>query len=123
MVRGEMTTEDSRAQHEIAREIGDIEAQSAEHLATIELLEQQWDEYRQVMRANTRIYEEAGVGLGERNYFVQKGLAARRELDAFVNRLEDQHGQFLAETAREIRSTSEEKLERLRHEKAGASWG
>lgn len=110
------------SQSELDRTIGALESQAAEDLATIRLLEQEWDDYRRVMRENTALYEEAGIALGATNYFVQKGLAARRELDGYVGRLADEQEELFTETAREISSRSEAELERLRKEKAGASW-
>lgn len=61
--------------------------------------------------------------LDAKNYFVQKGLAASRELDSYVGRLARDHADLLDETEREVRSTSEAELERLRREKADVSWG
>lgn len=107
---------------ELDQEISAHETRTSEDLATILRLEQQWEEHRQVMRENTARFEEAGIGMGAENYFVQKGLAARRELDSYVGRLADEQEQLLAETARGIRSTSEAELDRLRQEKAGAAW-
>lgn len=107
---------------ELDQKISARETRTEEDLATVRLLEEQWDQYRQVMRENTARYEEAGVAMGAKNYFVQKGLAARRELDSYVGQLVREQEEFLAETASSIRSTSETELERLRKEKAGASW-
>ena len=107
---------------ELERMIGARENQAAEDLATIRLLEREWDDYRHVMRENSARYEDAGTAIGAANYFVQKGLAARRELDRYVGRLADEQEDLFTEAAREIRSTSETELDRLRTEKAGASW-
>jgi hypothetical protein len=114
----------SPRQHvELDQTISAHESQTADDLATIRLLEQQWEEYRQVMREHTARFEESSIGMGTQNYFVQKGLAARKELDTFVGQLAEEQEELLAETARGIRSKSETELERLRREKAGASWG
>lgn len=114
----------SRAdESEFDQAISALETQVAEDLATIRLHEQQWEEYRQVMRENSARFEQAGVGIGVSNYFVQKGLAARKEVDTYVGRLAHEQAELLAETARGIRSASEVELERLRRERAGASWG
>lgn len=104
---------------DVGRKISAVESQAAEHLATIRLLEEQGDEYRRVMRENTAMFEEASVAMGTENYFVQRGLASRKELDSYVRHLADDQEELLAETAREVRSGSEAELERLRQEKAG----
>ncbi|WP_434318264.1 hypothetical protein [Leifsonia sp. P73] len=115
---------DSAVERRVAldRQIRDRESQAAEDLATIRVLSEQWETYHQVMRTNTQRFEEAGIGLGAKNYFVQKGLAARSELDAYVSRLARDHVELLDEAARDIRWKSEAEVERLRQEKAGASW-
>lgn len=105
------------------RQIKDCESRTAEDLATIRVLSEQWVSYAHVMRVNSERFEEAGVRLGAKNYFVQKGLAASRELDAYVSRLARDHAELLDDTEREVRSTSEAELERLRREKADVSWG
>ncbi|WP_460631269.1 hypothetical protein [Leifsonia lichenia] len=104
------------------RQIRDRESRTAEDLATIRVLSEQWETYHQAMRTNAQRFEGAGIALGRKNYFVQRGLAARRELDAFVSRLARDQAELLEETSREIRSTSEAEVERLRQEKSEASW-
>lgn len=107
---------------ELDQKISAHETRTAEDLATLRLLEQQGEEYRRVMRENTARFERAAIGMGAKNYFVQKGLAARKELDAYVGQLAHEQAELLAETARVIRSESEAELERLRRERAGALW-
>ncbi|QNE37230.1 hypothetical protein [Leifsonia shinshuensis] len=92
-------------------------------LSTIRHLEQEWEAYREVMRAESALYEHAAHDIGTKNYFVHKGLAARREVDAYVRQLASEMVELLEETAREVRLESEAELERLRAEKAGATWG
>ncbi|MFJ3393364.1 hypothetical protein [Leifsonia aquatica] len=111
----------NRRQVECDRAV-DREAQTSEDLATIRLLEQQWDEYRRVMRQNTARYEEAGSALGVENYYVQRGMAARQELDSYVGRLAREQEELLQEAAQRIRSQSEEESERARREQGGVSW-
>jgi hypothetical protein len=115
-----MNGQDQR--HALDRQIRAHEDQVAEDLSTIRVLEQEWDDYRQVMRENTARFEEASIAIGADNYFVQKQLAARKELDSYVGRLAYEQEEFLAETAQSIRSESEAELDRLRNERAGASW-
>ncbi|MEN2736826.1 hypothetical protein ABCS02_03455 [Microbacterium sp. X-17] len=105
------------------RQIRDQESRTAEDLVTIRVLGEQWESYAQVMRVNSERFEDAGVRLDAKNYFVQKGLAASRELDSYVSRLARDHAELLDEAEREVRSTSEAELERLRREKADVSWG
>ncbi|GAA4143876.1 hypothetical protein [Leifsonia shinshuensis] len=105
------------------RQIRDRESRTAEDLATIRVLSEQWASYAHVMRVHSERFEEAGVRLDAKNYFVQKGLAASRELDAYVSRLAGDHAELLDETERSLRSASEAELERLRREKADVSWG
>src|SRR5205085_169534 len=104
-------------QIELDREISAHESQVEENLATVRTLEQQWDDYRQVMRDNTARFEEASAAMDAKNYFEQKALTARKELDSYVGQIAREQEELLAETAREIRSVSEAELERLRHEK------
>ncbi|WP_200949690.1 hypothetical protein [Leifsonia sp. Root227] len=103
--------------------ISALENRAADDIATVRLLEQQWDDYREVMHENTARFEEAGIGMGAKTHSVHKGMAARRELDSYVGQLAYEQAELLAETAREIRSHAEFESERLRREKAGTSWG
>lgn len=91
----------------------------AEALSGIRLHEERWDEYRRAMRQHTSRFEEAATGLGATNYFVQKGLAARKELDSYVGQLAFQQTELLTEATREINSASEQEAERLVREKGG----
>jgi len=107
---------------ELDQKVSAHETRTAEDVATIHRLAQRWADYRQVIRQNTARFEEAGNAMGAENYFVQKGLAARKELDSYVGRLADEQEELFADAAREIRSMSEVELERLRNAKAGGSW-
>lgn len=114
----------SQDQHvEREQSVSALEIRAAEDIAMVRLFEQQWEDYREVMRENTARFEEAGIGMGAKSHSVQEGLAARRELDSYVGQLAYEQAELLAETAREIRSQPEIEPERLRHEKAGTSWG
>jgi hypothetical protein len=117
-----MSAPGPRQHAEIDGEIRARENQAEEDLAAVRLLEVQWDDYRQVMHENTGLFEEASHAMGPSNYSVQKGLASRAELDRYVRQLADEQEEFLSETARDVRSRTEEELERLRQEKASASW-
>ena len=112
----------SAQQIELEQKIRAHEDETAEQLATIRVLEEQWDDYRRVMRENTDLFEQAGIAMGADNYFVKKGLVARREVDGYVGQLANEQAELFAETASSIRSSSEEELERMRREKAGMSW-
>jgi hypothetical protein len=96
------------------------EDQTADQLAALDVFEQEWAEYYQVMRANFADFEEAGVELGEKEYFVQRSLDSRREIDSYVRRVVDEQAELLEHAAREIRASAEAELERLQREKAGA---
>ncbi|WP_295124491.1 hypothetical protein [uncultured Leifsonia sp.] len=102
--------------------INDLEVRAGEDLTTIRRLGQHWAEYRQVMREHTARFEQAGASMGADNYVVQKGLAARREVDSYARRLVDENEELMDESARQIRSSSEAELDRLRREKSGVSW-
>ncbi|MDR6610904.1 hypothetical protein [Leifsonia sp. 1010] len=110
----------SAQQIELEQKIRAHEDETAEQLATIRVLEEQWDDYRQVMRENTDLFEQAGIAVGADNYFVKRGLAARRELESYVGQLANEQAELFAETVSSIRSSSEEHLDRMRQEKAGA---
>ena len=105
----------------LERRIREVETQAADDLATLRRIREQWDEYHRVMRENTRRFEEAGSSMAGENRFVQRGLASRREVDAFVGRLVREQDELLDDTAREIRSDSDAESERLRRERTGAS--
>lgn len=117
-----MNAQGSPSRFELDQRIAACESRAADSLATLHHLEQEWQSYREVMRADSALYEKAGHDSGEKNYFVNKGLAARREVDAYVRQLATEVEEFLKETAREVRLESEAELERLRAEKAGATW-
>jgi len=74
----------------------------ADALSHIRRHEERWDEYRRAMRDHTSRFEEAATGLGTTNYFVQKELAARREVDAYVGRLASEQSEVLTQTVRAI---------------------
>ncbi|MFK3669736.1 hypothetical protein ACI2IX_06135 [Leifsonia aquatica] len=114
--------EPSQRYVEVEQVISAHEARLAQDLAVIRLLGRQWAEYGETMRRNTERYEEAGVQLGAQNYFVQRGLAARRELDSYVKRLAQDQQEFLSQTESGLRSASEAESEWLRKEKVRASW-
>ncbi|MEV8213076.1 hypothetical protein [Leifsonia sp. NPDC077715] len=88
----------------------------ADQLAVLGRHELLLDEYLQVMREDSARFEEAGIGMGERNDFVQKGLAARREVESSVRRVVQEQSEALEDAAREIRRVSEAEVERLHQE-------
>jgi hypothetical protein len=98
------------------------EEQTAEHLAVVRDAHEQWESYGHVMREHARRIEEASVGDDAKNYFVQRRLAVRRELDGFVSQVVRQQAELLDEAAREVRAESDEMLDRVAREKASASW-
>lgn len=91
-----------------------------EAVAAIRLHGERWEEYRQAMREHTSRFEEASVSLGAGNYFVEKGLAARRELDSYVGQLAYQQSELLTETMGEITSAAEDQSEQFGRKEAGA---
>lgn len=99
------------------------EEQATEHLAMVRDAQAQWESYGQVMREHARRIEEASVGDDPKNYFVQRRLAARRELDGFVGQVVRQQVEMLDEAEREVNAESAEVLDRVAREKAGVSWG
>lgn len=98
------------------------EERAAENLAVIRRAREQWDSYGQEMTRHARRIEEASVGDDATNYFVQRRVAARRELESYVGHLVREQVELLDETEREISSRSEEEAESLGREKAGVSW-
>jgi hypothetical protein len=70
------------------------------------------------MRHHAREIEEAGAGEDPKNFFVQRRLGARRELELFVDKVVREQAEMLGEVEREIRSHSDEKQEQLRRGKA-----
>ena len=74
----------------------------ADALSQIRRHEERWDEYRRAMRDHTSRFEEAAAGLGTTNYFVQKDLSARREVDTYIGRLASEQTEVLTETVRAI---------------------
>lgn len=96
------------------------EDQVADQLAALDRFEDEWAEYHQVMVANFADFEEAGAEIGEKEYFVQKALDSRREVDSYVRRVIDEQAELLDQAAREFRASAEAELDRLQREKAGA---
>lgn len=99
------------------------EDEVADVRATFRMLDEGWGRYRELMRQDSAVFEEAGVAQGAKNYFVQKDLSARREVDGFVRRLADEVSESMGEMSRAFDAESGEELERLRRERAGTSWG
>jgi hypothetical protein len=64
--------------------------------------EERWEKYRRAMRDHTSRFQEAAAGLGTTNYFVQKDVAARKEVDSYIGRLANQQAELLTETVRAI---------------------
>jgi hemerythrin-like domain-containing protein len=110
----------SEEQVDLDRAIKAHEAATTEALNALRLLDEQWAEYRHLMRESSTAFQRAGAALDTTNYEVQKDLASRREVDDFVRRLADEHMDALEQLGREFRSDSDAELERLRREKAGA---
>lgn len=108
----------SRERLEVGQRIRLLEEETAERLALISLLDEQWDDYRRAMRHNTDAFEEAGVAMGAGNYFVLKALTARRELDRYVGQLVREQAELFEEMAQGVRSASEAERERLQIRKA-----
>lgn len=115
-----MSGVDQEASARLDQRIRACEGEGAERLALLDVFEQEWGEYRRVMRTSSAQFEEACLEMGEKDYFVQKSLDSRREVDAYVRMLVDEQVELLEETARDVRTSTEVELERLRHEKAGA---
>jgi hypothetical protein len=102
----------------VERKIRALEDETAERLESIRVLDEQWDDYRRVMRDHAAVFEQAGVAMGAENYFVQKALTARRELDRYVGQLVHEQAELFEEMAQGVRSASEAELERLQLGKA-----
>jgi len=108
------------AQAALDKRIRAEEERATEHLAALNVFEREWAEYRQAMRENSTRFEEAGRAIGDKEYFVQKGLAARQDMDSFVSRLIDEQVELLEQAARDLRADSEAELGRLQREKSDA---
>ncbi|WP_434317720.1 hypothetical protein [Leifsonia sp. P73] len=89
----------------------------ADALSQIRRHEERWDEYRWAMRDHTSRFEEAAAALGT-NYFVQKDLAARREVDGYIGRLASEQSEVLTQTVRAINGAAD--TERSGDEGGGA---
>ena len=118
-----MNAHSSSSRDELDQKIAACENRAADQLSTIRNIEQEWQAYREIMRADSTLYERAGHDIGAKNYFVSRGLAARKEVDAYVRRLAAETEDLLEDTACQVRSEAEAELERLRKERAGATWG
>lgn len=79
----------------------------ADALSQIRRHEERWDEYRRAMRDHTSRFEEAAAALGTTNYFVQKDLAARREVDGYIGRLASEQSEVLIQTMRAINGAAD----------------
>lgn len=102
--------------------IREHEERTAENLASIRVVREQCESYGQAMSLHARRIEEASAGESPKNYFVQRRLGARRELESLVGQLVREQTEMLDEIEREISSRSEEELDRLRREKASVPW-
>jgi hypothetical protein len=118
-----MKAQSSSSRAELDQKIAACENRAADQLSSIRNLEREWRGYREIMRADSTVYERAGRDIGGKNYFVSKGLAARKEVDAYVRGLAAEVEELLEVTARRVQSESEAELERLRKERAGVTWG
>lgn len=118
-----MNVQSSSSRAQLDQKIAACESRAADQLSAIRNLEEEWQAYREIMRSDSTLYDRAGHDIGVKNYFVNKGLAARKEVDAYVGRLAAEMGELLEDTARQVRSESEAELERLRKERAGSAWG
>ena len=108
---------------ESSQTVRDVEEQAIERLAVIRSIREQWDSYGQLMRQHNRRLEEVTAGYDAKNYFVQRKIAARRELGLFVDQLVREQTEVLDEAERETKAKSEAEQDRLQREKASASWG
>lgn len=95
---------------------------TAEHLDVIRDAREQCESYGQEMSRHAHRIEEACEHDDPKNYLVQRRLGARRELGTFVGRLVREHTEMLDEAERELSVRAEEEQDRLRREKASASW-
>jgi hypothetical protein len=98
------------------------EETTADNLAAIRAVREQCESYGQEMSRHARGIEEASAGENPKNYFVQRRLGARRELQLFVGQVVLGQAEMLDEVERELSSRSEEERDRLRREKASVSW-
>jgi hypothetical protein len=113
-------TGESQERLEVERKIRELEDETAERLESIRVLGEQWDDHRRVMRDNAAAFEEAGVAMGAEEYFVQKSLAARRELDAYVAQLSREFAEESADVAQRFRTASDTAWEQLHRQRIAA---
>lgn len=106
----------------LERTIREMEERTAENLASVRAIRDQCESYGQAMSLHARRIEEAGVGESPKNYFVQRRLGARRELESLIGQLVREQAEMLDEVEREISSRSEEERDLVHREKASASW-
>lgn len=118
-----MSGADSGQRQTLEQTIREHEERTAEKLASVRAVRERCESYGQAMVLHARKIEEASEGEDPTNFFVQRRLAARRELGQFVGQLVRQQAEMLEEVEREISSHSEDEQERLRRGKASVSWG
>lgn len=110
----------SQERLEVERKIRALEDDTAQRLESLRVLEEQWEDYRRVMQDNAAAFEEAAVAMGAEGYFVQKSLAARRELDAYVAQLSREFAEESADVSQRLRTASDTAWEQLHRERIEA---
>ncbi len=118
-----MSGAEAAQRHALEQAIREHEERTTENLSSIRAVREQCESYGRAMALHTRALEEASTGEDPANFFVQRRLGARRELELFVGQLVRQQAEMLEDVEREIRWHSEDEQERLRREKASVSWG
>ena len=103
--------------------IREHEERTTENLSSIRAVREQCESYGRAMTLHTRELEASSAGEDPTNFFVQRRLGARRELELFVGQLVREQAEMLDGVEREFRSHSEDEQEQLRREKARVSWG
>lgn len=95
---------------------------TAERLDLIRVAREQCETYSREMVRHSRRLEEADVSGDTKNYLQQRRLLARRELALLVDQLVREQTEMLDEAERDLRAQAHEEENRLRREKASASW-
>lgn len=107
---------------ECDRRIRASEDRIDEDLNSIRLLDEQWENYRRVIRDSVNRFKEAGHSVGAESRCAQQDLAALGEIGTYAERLAGEQNELSEEASRAIRTDGEAEIERLRNERSALPW-
>jgi len=120
VVVGRDVSADARAEYD--RRIAEQEHRVEDDLATIRLVEEHWERYRQVMRELSERFEEIGGAGLSGNRFTRREVAAVREIGAYAGQLAMVQAEERDEIVRKRRAEAEVEVEQLMRERNGLPW-